>query len=164
MSDDQIAESLGLRPLSEDEKKVPDDTNVVSNNSLTGTIVQGDESLEGVLPPESDEDYELARANMANLILKGEKGLDEMFEIAKQSENPRAFEVFANLLKTLMDGNEKLLDIGYKRLEQARKEIKQRNSDGPSHKGTTKVTNNTLFVGSTKELLQELEDMRKKDA
>ena len=97
----------------------------------------------------ADNDFEYARQTYHDLLIKGSDALDEMMEVARATEHPRAFEVVASLMKTLTDANKDLLDIQTKV-----KKLKQ--EDGvPS--GPNSVTN-ALFVGSTAELQNMLKD------
>lgn len=90
----------------------------------------------------SDEDFEYARGNLINVIEKGSEALDSLMDVAQQSQQPRAYEVVASLIKTLADTNKDLLEL--------RKKSKELdNMDGS--KGPSTVNNN-LFVGSTAEL------------
>ena len=85
-------------------------------------------------------DFQYARENLYNLIERGQDGLEEMLEIAKSSEHPRAMEVFGQLIGKLTDTNKELLN-----LHKTKKDISQETS-GP------KNVSNNLFVGSTAEL------------
>ena len=85
-------------------------------------------------------DFQYARENLYNLIERGQDGLEEMLEIAKSSEHPRAMEVFGQLIGKLTETNKELLN-----LHKAKKDISQ-DTSGP------KNVSNNLFVGSTAEL------------
>ena len=89
---------------------------------------------------ESETDFQYARENLYNLIERGQDGLEEMLEIAKSSEHPRAMEVFGQLIGKLTETNKELLN-----LHKTKKDISQETS-GP------KNVSNNLFVGSTAEL------------
>ena len=90
---------------------------------------------------DEDTDFQYARENLYNLIERGQDGLEELIEIAKQSEHPRAFEVVGQLIGKLTDTNKELLN-----LHKTKKDIQAEKTSGP-----TNVTN-ALFVGSTSEL------------
>ena len=94
---------------------------------------------------DDDIDFQYARENLYNLIERGNDGLEELLEIAKQSEHPRAFEVVGQLIDKLTTTNKELLN-----LHKTKKDIS-------SEKGPTNVTN-ALFVGSTAELQKMLKD------
>lgn len=87
-------------------------------------------------------DYEYARGSMISVIEKGSEALDDMLAVAQQSQQPRAYEVVATLLKTIADTNKDLLE-----LQKKHKDIE--NMDGPQ---SPQTINNNLFVGSTAEL------------
>lgn len=87
-------------------------------------------------------DYEYARGSMITVIEKGNEALSDMLSVAQQSQQPRAYEVVATLLKTIADTNKDLLE-----LQKKHKDIE--NMDGPQ---TPQTINNNLFVGSTTEL------------
>jgi len=89
---------------------------------------------------DSETDFQYARENLYNLIERGQDGLDEMLEIAKSSEHPRAMEVFGQLIGKLTETNKELLN-----LHKTKKDISQ-DTSGP------KNVSNNLFVGSTAEL------------
>ena len=89
---------------------------------------------------DSEIDFQYARENLYNLIERGQDGLEEMLEIAKSSEHPRAMEVFGQLIGKLTDTNKELLN-----LHKTKKDISQ-DTSGP------KNVSNNLFVGSTAEL------------
>ena len=95
-----------------------------------------------------ETDYKYARENLYEIIENGSHALNELVEIAKSSEHPRAFEVVASLMKTLTDANKDLLDIQSKVKKLKTDDIQQ----GPNN-----VTN-ALFVGSTAELQNMLKD------
>ncbi len=84
--------------------------------------------------------FQYAIENLYNLIERGQDGLEEMLEIAKSSEHPRAMEVFGQLIGKLTETNKELLN-----LHKAKKDISQ-DTSGP------KNVSNNLFVGSTAEL------------
>ena len=94
------------------------------------------------VPDEIDNDYKYARENLYGVIEKGTDALDNLIDLAKASEHPRAFEVVSQLTKTLVDANKDLLDI-QKKVKDLKKEDKKENP---------KNVTNALFVGSTAEL------------
>ena len=93
-----------------------------------------------VVPEDPQKDYDYTRANLYNLISKGQEAIDGILEIAQESGHPRAFEVAGQLIKSVADTTDKLIDL----------QKKMRELDAPQ-KGPTTV-NNSLFVGSTAEL------------
>ena len=111
--------------------------------------------VEKVKPPvngeDEDTDFQYARENLYNLIERGQDGLEELLEIAKQSEHPRAFEVVGQMIDKVTTTNKELLN-----LHKTKKDIKTEKG------GPTNVTN-ALFVGSTAELQKMLKGKKVKD-
>ena len=88
------------------------------------------------------KDYEYTRGNLYSLIEKGQEVLNGIMEVAEESASPRAYEVAGQLIKSVADTTDKLLDL--------QKKLKDVN-ENVEVKGPTTV-NNALFVGSTAEL------------
>lgn len=86
------------------------------------------------------KDYETVQSNLKNLIGTGNVALESALKVATQSDSPRAFEVVAILLKTMADLNNNVIDV--------HKKVK----DTTGNKVEVKQTNNSVFVGSTKDL------------
>ena len=130
-------------------------SNALGMNPLVVEEVKQEEILPVVVEEETDaeRDFELARKNLQDLAKKGGNALDELILLAKNSEQPRAFEVVSTLIKALADTNKDLLDIRKKKIDidKARGIVKTDES------GKT-ITNNNLFVGSTAELQKFLKD------
>lgn len=95
-----------------------------------------------------ESDYKYARENLYNAIERGSDALEELVELAKQSQSPRAFEIVGQMIKTLTDSNKDLLEI-QKKVKDLKREEKS--------KGPNNVTN-ALFVGNTAELQKMLKD------
>lgn len=120
---DPISSSLGLEPMN------------------TAKIT----SVLPAVKAETNDDYEYARQNLYDLIEKGQDALEELIDIAKQSQQARVFEVATNLIKTMAETNKDLMNLA-----KTKKEV-----DGEvPQKGGDKTVNNNLFVGSTSELLK----------
>ena len=103
--------------------------------------------IEVVKPVDNDirKDYEYTRANLYSLIEKGQEAINGIMELAGEGGSPRAYEVAGQLIKSVGDITDKLLDL--------QKKVKDIDDDKP--KGPTTV-NNALFVGSTAELAKLL--------
>jgi len=96
---------------------------------------------------EKDTDFRYARENMYHIIERGRDAMDELLDIAKAEESPRAFEVFGQLLKNMTDTQEKLMELHRK------KQIIENDGERQEVTKAQNVTN-ALFVGSTAELLK----------
>ena len=86
--------------------------------------------------------YEYTRGNLYSIIEKGQEAIDGILEIAQESEMPRAYEVAGQLIKSVSDATDKLIDL-QKKLKDVNEE---KVAKGPS------TVNNALFVGSTADL------------
>ena len=95
-------------------------------------------------------DYEYTRGNLYSIIEKGQEAINGILELAQESEMPRAYEVAGQLVKSVSDATDKLMD-----LQKKLKEVEEEKERSP-----TNVTN-ALFVGSTNELAKMLKDATK---
>ena len=86
-------------------------------------------------------DYEYSRGNLYSLIEKGQEAINGILELAQDGQQPRAYEVAGQLIKSVGDTTDKLIDLQTKM-----KELKKEDDGSP------KTVNNALFVGSTSEL------------
>jgi hypothetical protein len=103
-----------------------------------------DEQLDIIESETNDiqKDYEYTRANLYSLIEKGQEAINGIMELAGEGGSPRAYEVAGQLIKSVADTTEKLID-----LQKKLKDVGEENK-----KTTNNVTNNAVFVGSTSEL------------
>ena len=88
------------------------------------------------------KDYDYTRGNLYSLIEKGQEAINGIMEVAGETASPRAYEVAGQLIKSVADTTDKLMDL--------QKKVKEVDED--TNKTTNNVTNNALFVGSTSEL------------
>ena len=95
-----------------------------------------------------EKDYEYTRGNLYSIIEKGQEAINGILELAQKSEMPRAYEVAGQLIKSVSDATDKLMDL-QKKLKDVEEETKQK---GPS------TVNNALFVGSTAELAKMIKN------
>ena len=93
-----------------------------------------------------DKDYDYTRANLYSLIEKGQESLNGILELAGESASPRAYEVAGQIIKSVADTTDKLMEL--------QKKVKDIDED--KNKAPSNVTNNALFVGSTSELSKML--------
>ena len=94
-----------------------------------------------------NDDFEYSRATYYELLEKGKESLEDMMEVARSSEHPRAYEVLSNLIKNMADVKDKLIDLNKKRKDMDKKEEKLIGN-----------TTNNLFVGTTADLQKLLKD------
>jgi hypothetical protein len=117
--------------------------------------VENSVSLPSVVPDDDgvNDDSEFARKNIREMISVGNRALENAYEVATQSESPRAYEVLSNMLKTMADINGQLLDMHEKQ-----RRITKKTEDPKS----ASVTNNVAFIGTTNELNQLIMEKLKK--
>ena len=99
-------------------------------------------------PDHISKDYEYTRGNLYSIIEKGQEAINGILELAQESEMPRAYEVAGQLIKSVSDATDKLMDL-QKKLKDVNEEQQQK---GPS------TVNNALFVGSTADLTKLLKN------
>jgi len=100
-----------------------------------------------------EEDIEKVHENLNNAIDLSQTAVQDMLSIAQQSQHPKAYEVLNTMIKTYADISMGLVDLQAKKAKLVAKK--------PEESG--QVINNNLFVGSTAELQQMLENMKKND-
>jgi len=131
-NNDPISEALGINPLPT--------SSAVQNIIATA---HNDSAM---------NDFEAARANIHEVIQNGQEAIFKLGQIADSSQHPRAFEVLAKLMDTMLQANKDLLDLQTK--------IRDINAvDAPTNAQAKNITNN-LFVGSTAELQKVISDMK----
>ena len=101
-----------------------------------------------------EKDYKYTRGQLYSIIEKGQEAINGILELAQESEMPRAYEVAGQLIKSVSDATDKLIDL-QKKLKDVNEE---KVAKGPS------TVNNALFVGSTADLAKLIKgEMPKKD-
>ena len=95
------------------------------------------------------QDYELSRAQLHSLVMKGQEAVDGILDVARASDHPRAYEVAGQLIKHVADTTDKLIDL----------QGKMKELDKEDKKGPTNVTN-AMFVGSTADLQKLLKQQK----
>lgn len=150
MSDD-ISKFLGMKSIDE----------VIANKS---EIIEYKEQLpaENVkVDPRKDEDFESARDMVKEVLNVGTTALEEMASIAQQSQSPAAYEKLGAMMNSLTAASKVLLEIHKKKKEIDKAEIDTPGLADPSADQPTTINN--LFVGSTRDLQNMIEDMRRKE-
>lgn len=99
-------------------------------------------TLDSNLEEDLTDAYEQTKSNLQDLIDQGKDAMEEILQIAKAGQHPRAFEVYGTLLKNVVDANKELLAVQ----KQMREMNKQNQTSGSTH------IDKAIFVGSTSEL------------
>lgn len=98
-----------------------------------------------------EADYKYARGELYELIQKGQIAIEELLDVARSSNHPRAYEVAFQGIKNVADITDKLSDL-QKKMKDLGKEDK---------KSSPTTVNNTMFVGSTADLAKMLKNASK---
>ena len=137
---DRLDKTFNITP---DEVSVtPENGCATKKDQLTDVTPGGLKKPDRLTKDDITRDYEYTRGNLYSIIEKGQEAIDGILEIAQESEMPRAYEVAGQLIKSVSDATDKLIDL--------QKKLKDVNEEQTS-KGPTNVTN-ALFVGSTADL------------
>ena len=134
--DDKLNEVLGIAEIDKTFE-----VEVLPKKTSTEVLVPEDK--------DPDIDFETGRKNLYNLLDKGNEAIDGILSLAKEGEHPRAYEVAGQLIKTVSEVSQNLLD-----LQDKLKKIKDIPDKGP------KNVTNALFVGSTTELQKMLKSKK----
>ena len=123
-----------------------DDILDISSEIKTKTtqVVKVPEKTENI-----ENDYKYTRENLYNLVERGQDAIDGILDVCKETENPRAYEVAGQLIKTVGETAEKLMDV-QKKLKDLEKE-----------NDSVRTQHNHLYVGSTSELQKFLKKSNK---
>jgi hypothetical protein len=118
--------------------------------SIMPKIIEGNSDQRNI---DLKNDYEYTRGTIYSLVEKGQELINGILEVAQETESARAYEVAGQLIKSVSDATDKLINL-HKNL----KDIEEVKQSGP-----TNVTN-ALFVGSTAELSKLLKSQRKENS
>lgn len=136
--DMNIANSLGIDPPKPNNEIVRVEAEIVDSTKTYET-------------KDADSDYTEVRRNLKCIIEKSQEAIEGIIELAQDSQQPRAYEVVAQLIQSSLEANNKLMDL-HRRMKDIKKQEPGK---------TTNVTNNSIYVGSTAELQKMIRDQRK---
>ena len=133
-----IANSLGIDPPKPKDEIVPVEAEILDSTKTYET-------------KDADSDYTEVRRNLKCIIEKSQEAIEGIIELAQDSQQPRAYEVVAQLIQSSLEANNKLMDL-HRRMKDIKKQEPGK---------TTNVTNNSIYVGSTADLQKMIRDQRK---
>ena len=92
--------------FSEIEKSLNVDASIVKPNNIKP-------ELPNVVLKKNDveKDYKYTRGQLYSLIEKGQEAINGIMEVAGESASPRAYEVAGQLIKSVADSTDKLMDL-----------------------------------------------------
>ena len=99
---------------------------------------------------EQNSDYKYSREVFYGLVERGQDAIEGILDIARESEHPRVYEVAGQLIKTVGETTEKLIDLQAK--------VKELDKDD----SIPDQVQNNLFVGSSTELQRLLKQNAQK--
>ena len=135
-------------------KGLDDAFNITGDLVKTETVgITPEQKPDRLTKSDIEKDYDYTRGNLYSIIEKGQEAINGILELAQESEMPRAYEVAGQLIKSVSDATDKLMDL-QKKLKDVEEE---KQSKGPS------TVNNALFVGSTAELSKLLKAQSQKE-
>lgn len=157
-----------MKPTSKGNYQDLDDLFGTDTTETPGSVEVEEEEVVSVLPTvvqptpvpvlistgdDIEDDYQVARKKLNDLIDKSQQALDGMLNVALASDSPRAYEVVGQLIKTTGDTAKDLLDLQAKKKKLKDEEPKKQNIE---------TQNNIVFAGSTQELLKALKAEKEK--
>ena len=95
----------------------------------------------------ANDDFEYSRQIKHDLLAKGSAALEDMIDVAKATEHPRAFEVLSGMIKNVGEISDSLMDLHKKKKDYDKVE---------EPKELPGTTNNNVFIGSTSDLQRML--------
>ena len=115
-------------------------------------VDMSDEDKQALIVKQQEEDLQYARMMLKQAEAYNAEAIEGILHIARNSDQPRAYEVAGGLIKNLQDNAKDMIDVHERQ--------KRVTADDPK-KGQIKTQNN-LFVGSTKDLLKAIKDEDRK--
>ncbi len=105
------------------------------------------------------QDYDLVRKNLKSIISQTEEAVQGILSLAEEGDNPRAYEVASDLLKTSMEANEKLINL-HKNIKDLQRPVEP-GTEGDFGARIGSITNNTVYMGNTHDLLKLIKKTKK---
>lgn len=133
---DALSDTLGIPKMPEELTQLP----AIVQPETTGEDVQ--------------DDYELTRDTLRNLIVRGNETLDYMLEIARASETPRGFEVAGTMINTIAGTAKELMNLQKQMKELRKGTVEEHNAQ------VIQTQNNIVFQGTTSDLLKQIRNER----
>jgi hypothetical protein len=146
------------------EKNEYVDTDIIEVD-FTETLVGSDQSnlpstsvrevkIDPSVMDDIDVEFYYARNNLINILESSKDVLESAAELAVETGHPRMVEVYSGLVKNLADVNKSLFDIREKKMKMQ--------GDMEPDDSPTVVNNNSIFVGSTDDLLEMMKKKQNK--
>ena len=111
-------------------------------------VDMSDEDKQALIVKQQEEDLQYARMMLKQAEAYNAEAIEGILHIARNSDQPRAYEVAGGLIKNLQDNAKDMLDVHEKQ--------KRITADDPKARNIR--TQNNVFVGSTKDLLKAIKE------
>ena len=128
---------------------IPQSTELVEKNNFDISVHQ-EQNLNSHDVEFFNNDYNLAKSNLTNLLEKGKVALDNAVAVASQTDDHKAYNTVSALIKTIADINDKLIDLHMK--NQKFKQGSEVIENGANSGNGMTINNNTLYLATTSEL------------
>jgi len=112
-----------------------------AKDEIKNEIVKNKKEIKDLTKTDAEQDYNKIRKNLYGLMGDGQNAIDGILKVATEGDSPRAYEVVAQLLKTVSEINKDLMDL--------HKQVKEVNKEENVYNNTT---TNAIYVGSTSDL------------
>jgi hypothetical protein len=146
---DKIADFLGMASI---EDVIANKNEIIATRTETDIV-----PFSPPTDPRKDEDFEMARDSVKNILEQGQDAINELMQIAKQSQSPVVYEKLGALINSMTGASKTLMELHLKK-----KVIDKVDLENPALKDEQQnITNNFLAIGSTAELQKIISDMRK---
>ena len=130
-----------------DEDQLP----IVNDTTEVVESEEDDPALDSILsaldlPKDAYRDYNKVRQVLVSAVESGQIAVADSLQLAQAMDHPRAYEVFATVMKSTAEVAEKLMEH-----QERIREITGKQKPGPKN-----LTQNVIFTGTNKELQQLL--------
>lgn len=126
-------------------KKLPKTT---EEPSVPAVPMSEDEAQELV------DDFNLARSSLRSALTNATDLIEDSIQLAKELDKPSAYDAAANLFRTISDLSKDLIEIHNKRAV-------RKGQIAPETGGDNTTVNNAMFVGTTSDLMDLLNNHKK---
>lgn len=149
-----LEDELELKPSDE----VLDSSGKILDNTSLIEVDEPKDDFQEEIVDNRRQDYNCARENLKNALKVGSESLDDLLEIAKASQSPRAYEVISTMVKNVSEASDKLMDIQKKLEELEISSGEDKSLSNLDKMQLTQNTQNTIYVGSTADLQQFIQE------
>ncbi len=108
-------------------------------------------------------DFEKARATIHRVMEVGASALDDVVDMASQTQQPDAYAAVASIMGKMLQASKTLMSV-QRDIESIRNPTKKHSEEAKDKEfeddGTPKIVNNTIFTGTPADLMKAWENMQ----